>query len=239
MKCVILCGGYATRLYPMTLTKPKALLEVDKKPLVNHIIESIPDEIKEIYIVTNDKFYNDFVWWLQKQPFKDRVEILNDGTNTNETSLGGIGDLWFAINEKEINEDILVILGDNYFNFYLDEVIDFFNKFKKCVVALFDVKSLEEAKKFGVIEVENNKVVSFEEKPGNPKSTLISTGIYVFSKEEIVKIGKYIESHKPKDGPGFLVKDFSEKDEVYGILLKGFWFDIGDIKTYNEVNGIK
>ena len=132
MKCVILCAGYATRLYPLTLDKPKALLLINNVPLLNYILHGLKNvsDIDEIFIVTNNKFYFNFVWWLENLnlggEIKSKVEIINDGTNGENDRLEGIGDLNFVMRSKNINDDVFVILGDNYFNFNLSGFVDFF-----------------------------------------------------------------------------------------------------------------
>ena len=182
MKAIILCAGYSTRLYPLTLDKPKALLKIKGKSLLSNIIEKIPKEIKDIIIVSNGKFYKNFLEWAEK--YERQIKVLNDRTSSNETRFGGIGDLSFAIKKENINDDILVILGDNLFDFNLDDFIGYFEKHKKTLVGVYEFPH-EELKKLGVVEVKNNKIISFEEKPEKPKSSLASTGIYIFSKDDL------------------------------------------------------
>ena len=192
MKAIVLCAGYATRLYPLTLDKPKSLLEISEKPLLNYIIEKIekiPD-IDEIFVVANDKFHKQFLDWLNdyENNFTKKINIINDGTTSNENRLGGVGDLDLTIRKEKINEDLLVVLGDNLFDFDLNSMISFFNKINGITVGIYDLKDWEQAKNFGVFEVKNNKLISFEEKPQNPKSTIISTGVYLFPKKDLKKI---------------------------------------------------
>jgi len=234
MKVIILCAGYATRMYPLTERKAKALLPVGSKPILDHVIEKIPSSLEKIIVISNDKFYEDFLNWSMK--YGGRVKVLNDKSESNETRLGGIGDLWFAIEEGGIDEDILVILGDNIFDFDLKKVVDFFEEVKKDVIVSHDVKSLEEAKKFGVMSIKNNKVISFEEKPENPKSTLVSTGIYIFSKDIVKKIKNYLEEGNSNEGPGYLIHYLMKTQDVYALPLEGKWYDIGSKETYEEVN---
>jgi glucose-1-phosphate thymidylyltransferase len=235
MKCIILCAGYATRLYPLTKDKAKALLPVKGKPILDHIVENVPDHINEIFVVSNETFFNDFVEWSLK--YKNRVKVISDGTSSNETRLGGVGDLWHVIKKESIHDDILVILGDNLFNFNLSEFVDFFKKVNNTLVGVYDIKSLEDAKRFGVIKVEENKVISFIEKPFVPKSTLTSTGVYIYPAREIETIKEYMKTDNPKDGPGNLIKHFLDLNkDVYTFTLPGFWYDIGDKKTYDELN---
>jgi len=240
MKAVILAAGYATRLYPLTLDKPKALLPVSGKPIMNYIIEKLEkiNEIDEIFIISNDKFYMNFVWWLNQNTFNKKVEVMNDGTLSNETRLGGIGDLWFVAENKKIDDDVLVISGDNLFDFNIQEMIDFFKKLNKTTVGVYDINDLEEVKKMSVIEIKDGKIVSFEEKPKNPQTALSSIGIYIFTKEDLKKIEEYMKTDKNKDGPGYLVQDFCKNSEVYSFIFKGRWFDIGSKETYDKVNNI-
>ena len=236
MKCVILCAGYATRLYPLTLNKPKALLEIRGKPLLTDIVERILNEIEKIYIVSNDKFYYNFVWWLEnlKSEFKEKIEIINDETSTNENRLGGIGDLNFVIESKQIDDDILVILGDNYFNFNLDNFINFFKKVGGTVLGVVSLDK-EQAKSFGVVEIADDKISSFEEKPENPKSNLVSTGLYIFTKEDLKEIKEYMKTNLNKDGPGYLIKYFVGIKNVYAYKFDGWWIDIGSIEEYEKI----
>jgi len=236
MKVIILCAGYATRMYPLTEKKAKALLPIGGKPILDHIIEKIPSDLGEIIVISNDKFYEDFLNWSMK--YGERVKVLNDKSESNEKRLGGIGDLWFAIEEEKIDEDILVILGDNVFDFDLKKVIDFFEEIKKDVVVLHDIKDLEEAKKFGVLKIKDNKIISFEEKPENPKSTFVSTGIYIFSERTIKKIKAYLDSGNLSDGPGYLIPYLMKTEDVYALPLEGAWYDIGSKETYEEVNSL-
>ena len=127
IRVIILAAGYGTRLYPLTKDKPKALLDVAGKPMIEYIFDRINEvkEINDIYIVSNSKFYKKFLEW-SKNYGDERIEVLNDNTNSNETRLGGIGDMNFVIEKKKIEDDVLVISGDNLFDFNLKEVVKFF-----------------------------------------------------------------------------------------------------------------
>jgi glucose-1-phosphate thymidylyltransferase len=231
MKCIILCAGYATRLYPLTLNNPKALLPVKGKPLLDYTIDKIPKSIDSIIVVTNSKFYKNFKEWSKKHP---NVEVLDDGTKSNEERIGGVGDLWLAKKNFNIEDDFLVILGDNLFDFDLDNFVDDFKKKGKTMIGVFPV-SIEEIKKMGQVIVQDEKIVSIGEKSSNPKTNLAVTGIYAFTKSDLKIIGNYMQTEKPKEGPTYLIKHFVSLQDVYAHAFNGKWFDIGSIDTYNYV----
>ncbi len=237
MKAIVLCAGYATRLYPLTLNKPKPLLEVKGRPLLDYIIDNIEKiaDINEIFIATNNKFFNDFSKWKNSRTFKKKIFVINDMTISNEDRLGGMGDLDFVVSNKEIDDDILVVLGDNYFEFDLNDAVEFFKKRSGCVLAIKDVGNLENAKRFGVVKAENGKIISFVEKPQNPDSSFVSAGIYIFPRKDIVLIKEYMKTELPKDGPGFLIHYLLKSHDVFAFPLKGFWHDIGDVKTHEKL----
>ncbi|MDD5700329.1 MAG: nucleotidyltransferase family protein [Candidatus Nanoarchaeia archaeon] len=232
MKAVILCAGYATRLYPLTLDRPKPLLPIRNRAVLDYIIDRLPKSVNKTFVVSTDKFYKDFLEWGKD---KKEVTILNDGTSTNETRLGGIGDLWLAIEKEKIDEDILVILGDNLFDFNLDEFSEFAAKINETAIGVCEVNG-DDIRKFGVVEISGSKIVSFEEKPEKPRSNLASTGIYFFTRKDLARIRDYMKTNEPKDGPGYLIKYFYARYGVHAFALKGRWFDIGSKETYYKLN---
>ena len=239
MKCIILCAGYATRLYPLTENIPKALLPVKQKPLLNYIIKKLEliENIEEIFIISNDKFYEHFLSWKINFDSPKKIKIINDNTKTNKARLGGLGDLKFVLDKENIHDDLLVIAGDNLFDFDLNKMVDFFNEKKENVVGLYDLKDVSKSKNFGILEIDkDNRIVSYEEKPENPKSTLVSTAIYLYSKSELKKIEDYMKTDMSKEGPGYLIPYFMESQNVYGFVFNGKWYDIGSKETYEEVN---
>jgi len=238
VKCIILCAGYATRLYPLTIDKPKPLLNVAGKPIINHFIEKIENikEIDEVFVVTNNKFYDNFMQWKIKNEFKKRITIVNDKTTSNENRLGSIGDVSFVINEKNIDDDLIVFGGDNLFKDELHEIHSFFKSKKSSSIALNDVKDKEIAKLMGVVEInEKNKIMGFEEKPTNPKSTLVSTLVYFIKKEDLDVIEECIKIGKA-DRAGDFIKHLSEKRDVHAFVFNKKWYDIGSFAQLEEAN---
>ena len=187
MKAVILAADYATRLYPHTLNFPKPLLSIAGKPLLQHIVEQITvlSEVDEIYIVTNNKFFQHFVNWKENFSCNTSIVIVNDQTTSPENRLEAIGDLNFVIENQQVDDDVLVVGGDNLFDGGLDYFLDFFNN-KGSTILLKDVLSKELASLYGIVSLNNeNKITSFVEKPSNPESTLASTLIYALKKEHL------------------------------------------------------
>ncbi len=235
MKVILPAAGYGTRLYPLTIDKPKALLKICEKPIIEYIIEKIRrlPEVDGVYIVSNNRFYNDFLEWQRRMNIPG-VEIINDGTNSNDDRLGTVGDILFAIKKGKISDDILVINSDNIFSFDLGDLIH-----KKCenVIGVFDVGSLGIARNMGspVLD-ENLRVISFKEKDPDVNSTLCSVGIYLFRKRTLELFERYIlEGNKP-DRSGDFVSWLCQRTEVFGHTFgsSDFWFDIGSLESYRE-----
>ncbi len=240
MKAIILAAGYATRLYPLTLNKPKPLLDIGGKPLVERIIEKINEiqEITDIYIVTNNKFYAPFLTWNSQYKSKKNCLIINDNTLSNNERLGAIGDINFVINKEKIAEDVLIIAGDNLFEDSLLNLVDFFNKKKSSIVAVQDLKDKSLlAKKFGTVVVDENfKIIDFQEKPEKPKSSLASTAIYLFRKNDLLELKQYVNQKETLDNTGDFIKYLSSKKNIYVFILEKKWYDIGGIEELKEAD---
>lgn len=241
MKVLILAAGYAVRLGELTKDTPKPLLLINNRRIIDRILDKVKDidGADAIYLVTNNKFFEKFKAWLDGSDDKDKISLINDGTDTNETRLGAIRDMELAINEKKIDDDLLVIAGDNLFDFDIKKFIAFAEKHKGYAsVALHDIKQLELARNFGVLKIDDKgKVIDFEEKPEHPKSSLISTGVYYFPKNKLALIRKYVKMQDKKlDAPGYYLSWVSKNDTVYGFTFTEDWYDIGNIESYEKAN---
>ncbi len=240
MKQIILAAGYATRLHPLTEHTPKPLLPVGGRPMLEHVLASSNaiGGIDQTFVVTNEKFSSHFENWLadyQKAHPDFSGAIINDGTTTNEDRLGAIGDLHHVIEREAIEDDVLVIAGDNLFTGDLRGFGERCRKTQTPVLGLHDVGSLEEAKKYGVVAVdaedESGRLISFEEKPEAPKSTLIGIALYYYPRAVLPEIRRYIkEGHNP-DQPGRLVQWLYPQQPVHTWTVPGDWLDIGSHET--------
>ncbi|MBS3096402.1 nucleotidyltransferase family protein [Candidatus Woesearchaeota archaeon] len=235
---IVLAAGYATRLYPLTENTPKPLLNIAGKPIIEHIIKKLEqiNLINKIYVVTNDKFEQHFRKWLSNFNAEKPIEIINDRTKSNEGRLGALGDIHYTINLKNINSEIVVIAGDNIFEDSLADAVNFFKKRKSSVIVLHDVKDFELARNYGIVEVSSNIVVNFEEKPTSPKSTLASTGIYLFPKKTISLIKKYIAQGNNPDKTGSFIEWLHKRDVVYSYITDKGWYDIGSVEQLEKAD---
>lgn len=231
MKGMILAAGYGTRLYPLTLDRPKPLVKVGGQTILERLIHKVEklETCDEVYIVTNDKFYNMILEWLRGRSFSVKINVINDLTVSNEDRLGAIGDINLVLAKANPEDDILIMAGDNLFEFNIMDFVDFAEKKEKLSVALFDVKNIELAKKYGVVSLNSDQEIKgFQEKPSAPKSTLASTGIYYLPKTKLSLVGKYMKTDLVKDAPGNFVKWAVENNGVCGYVFTEGWYDIGD-----------
>lgn len=241
MRLLILAAGYAVRLQPLTLNTPKPLLPIGNKSMIDRILDKIVSVkgIVSIHVVSNHKFFQNFVEWKNLRKDASRIFLVDDGTMDNETRLGAIRDMELAIREGSIDDDLLVIAGDNLFDLDVKAFLEFAKSHNDGVsVALYDVGSLEAAKKFGVVRIDGKGLVAdFEEKPQSPKSTLVSTGIYFFPRKKVSGLREYVNLEGAKlDAPGYYIKWLSANDKVYGFSFSENWYDIGDMESYKRAN---
>lgn len=241
MKALILAAGYAVRLQPLTLENPKPLLEIGDRKIIDRILDKVGrvKGVGRIYIVVNNKFFEHFKRWAKGSPLKGKIALVNDGTDSNENRLGAIKDLELAIRGEGIDDDLLVIAGDNLFELDLAEFVKFAHGHADGVsVALYDIGDLEAAKRFGVVKLgPDGRIAEFEEKPLEPRSTLVSTGIYYFPRAKLPLVKEYATGKDKKlDAPGYYISWMSKADKVYGFGFSEEWHDIGDLETYKRVD---
>ena len=242
MKQIILAAGYATRLYPLTENTPKPLLPVGNRPMIEHVIEgtAATGAIERTYVVTNNKFTGQFTDWLTgyEHTHPDfKGTIINDNTTNNDDRLGAIGDLHLVLSQEDIHDDILVIAGDNLITGDLSEFGQCCRNSQGPVLGVYDVGSHEEAKKYGVVAIdEAGKITSFEEKPNVPQSTLIGIALYYYPRSVIPQISQYLEEGNNPDQPGRLVQWLYPNQPVQTALIPGQWLDIGSKETLETAN---
>ena len=254
MNALILAAGYATRLYPLTLKKAKPLLEVGGKPIIEWLFDNLASvpALQTVYIVTNDKFANDFQNWAnayQDRPAfaklrRDRhrgmqITVINDGSKSDDDKLGAIGDINLVLTRENLtNDDLLVIAGDNLFD---QSMSDFVNaaKHSQATVAVHDVGNLQAMKKYGTVTIDSRGVITnFEEKPQKPKSTLAAVALYYYSRAVLPLFTTYLAAGNNPDQPGLFLQWLYTRKPVNTFEIRGRWLDIGSKETLEEADKI-
>lgn len=240
MKAIVLAAGYATRLYPLTLDRPKCLLPVAGKPMLDWLCQKlfVLKGLEDIIIVTNAKFYEKLLGWQKSAIYDKPIRVLNDGTFSNETRLGAIGDLKFSLDQEQAHTDVLMVASDNLFQTELHDFIRFAQGNDGVSLALYDIQDAKLAtKKYGVVEIDpKGQVVRIEEKPEYPASSLIGTGVYYFPKKTLLWVSEYLAQAEAKDAPGYYIHWLMNKTKVFGYIFSGMWYDIGDFKALEEAD---
>ncbi len=243
MNVLILAAGYATRLYPLTLTKAKPLLDVAGKPMIEWVLDNLAPvkEIETVYVVTNNKFARDFEDWAeqyQKRAGSVRLKIINDNSNDDSDKLGAIGDINLVLvrNPEVAQDDLIVVAGDNLFSEPLAEFAKAAHG-TEAMLATYDVGDLEAIKKYSAITTnEEGVLTSFEEKPSDPKSTLTGIALYYFARDTVSLFTTYIAAGNNPDQPGRFIQWLYPRKPVKTFLITGTWFDIGSKETLEEAN---
>lgn len=234
MQAIILAGGYGTRLYPLTINAPKPMIEVGGRPMIEYLIDKLRNisEISEIFIVSNDKFAHVFDEWLKKSHYSN-IHIINDGTTSNEDRLGSVGDVQYVLDHAHVDEDLMIIGGDNFVEDNFQNIVANFHQ-KWNIIGLYDVGDIEYVKQLGhpVLD-ESMRITSLIEKPSEPTSSLASTLVYILKNTDLHWIKTVIESGKA-DRAGDLIAFLCQKEEVYGSVLQWQWFDIGTLEQLKK-----
>ena len=236
MICVALCAGYATRLYPLTENFPKPLLAVQGKTILDHLIEDIDTlgAVDEYVVISNHKFAHHFDAWAKDKAQK--ITVVDDGTSSNETRLGAVRDIQFAIDTLDLDDDMLVIAGDNLLDFSLTRFITYAQqKATSCIMRYFE-ESEQRLHKCGVVEIDaDDKILSMEEKPAQPKSHWCCPPFYYYTREDtrLVKVG--IERGCGVDAPGSYIAWLSGEVTVHAMEMPGKRYDIGNLESYEAV----
>jgi glucose-1-phosphate thymidylyltransferase len=238
VKAVILAAGYATRLYPLTRNRPKALLPVGGRPILEYQLDRLAEirGLDEIYVVTNSRFAAAFREWAGDSG--RGVRILDDGTVDEETRLGAIGDLELAIRSEAMDDDLLVLAGDNLFTESFAPFAEFGREKGAPALGVYDVGDLDTVRgRYNAIELDgDDRVVFFEEKPERPTSTLTGIALYFYPRSALSLVSRYLEEENNPDQPGRLVQWLYRRTPVYAWRVPGRWYDIGSEETLAEAD---
>lgn len=243
MKALILAAGYATRLYPLTENQPKPLLPIAGKPMLEHVIGKLNagGGIDELFVVTNEKFAGHFEEWARGYTGEGvpKITVVNDHSTNDDNKLGAIGDLHYVVTQQDVDDDLIVVAGDNLFSESIAGFVTFAKEKRAPVLGVYDVKSLDEAKKYGVVDLdEEGRLLSFVEKPEEPASSLVGIALYYYPRSVISMIRQYIDEGNNPDQPGRLIQWLAPRTDVYTWSVPGTWYDIGSKETLAEADRI-
>lgn len=239
MKCLILAAGYATRLYPLTKNFPKPLLDVAGKSIIDRLISDLDtvSDIDEFIIVSNHKFIALFEKWQQQADYSKKITLLDDGSTCNEDRLGAVKDIAFAIEKLNINDDLMVIAGDNLLDFSFRGFAEYFQSRKKTCIMRHYEPEVSNLQKTGVAIIDDDdRVLEMQEKPQEPKSNWAVPPFYIYCREDLKNIIDGVNSGScATDAPGSFISWFCTQCAVYAYPMPGRRFDIGDMKSYEAV----
>lgn len=244
MKVIILAAGYATRLYPLTLTRPKPLLEVAGKAMIDYVLDNLAgiEGIDCAYVVTNAKFAAQFRDWAgarQRSGSKPPLAVIDDGSTDDSNKLGAIGDMHFVLERERVDDDLVVVAGDNLFSQPLDDFGRYCRQKQAPVLAVYDVGNLEEIRKYNAITIDGDRRITFfEEKPQHPTSTVTGIALYYYPRNVLPLIRRYVAEGNNPDQPGRLVQWLYPRIPFYTWAVPGVWYDIGSKETLEEANRI-
>jgi glucose-1-phosphate thymidylyltransferase len=237
VKALVLAAGYATRLYPLTLDRPKALLEVGRRPMLDHVLLRLREMgAEETIVVTNAKFAGQFEEWARE---KRDVAVVNDGTTSNDDRLGAIGDIGFVLETLRIDDEIVVVAGDNLFGEDVSDFARYGREVDAPVVAVHDVGDLSRMREYNQTEIDGEgRIVFFEEKPEDARTTLAAVALYYYPRSALPLVRQYLGEGNNPDQPGRLVQWLYPRTPVYTWRLPGEWYDIGSAETLAEADRI-
>ncbi|MFB6209122.1 MAG: sugar phosphate nucleotidyltransferase [Candidatus Nanohaloarchaea archaeon] len=238
MKAIILAGGHATRLWPVTKNRAKPLLPLGEKPIIEYLMQGMED-LDEIIISTNEKFEEDFSDFVDDYDH-DNARVVVENQDSEEEKPGTIGAIINLIETEDLEDDLLIVGGDNFFGFDFGELLEFCEESGGPVNVVYDVKDSSIASSFGIVDTDDEKIVDFEEKPEEPPSTLASTACYFFPEDQVELFNQYDEHFKDTDvpegkyldEPGRLIEWAHEETDMFAFSFDGEWFDIGTLKGY-------
>ena len=235
MKAVVLAGGYATRLWPITKHRPKMFLPIGESTVIDRIFAELEadERVDDVYVSTNERFASDFETHLANSSF-EKPQVSVEKTNAEDDKFGVVGALAQLIDREGIDDDLLVIAGDNLISFDIADFLDTFEAREAPTLAAYDVGSLEKATSYGLIDLDDGRVVDFQEKPDEPKSTLVSIACYAFPRSVLSLFETYLEGGYNPDEPGWFIQWLQARTPTYAYTFDGAWFDIGTPDGYLE-----
>lgn len=231
MKCIILAAGYATRMYPLTENYPKPLLEVGGKPILDWLVDDLKLLVDQFIVISNHKYVKHFEKWSAGKP----VIVVDDGTSTNDTRLGAVRDIQFAIDKLSLTDDLLIIAGDNVLDFSLQSFVSYAqNTGTSCTMRYWEEDPVK-LRRAGISEVDGETLISFEEKPIEPKSNWCTPPFYYYIASDVAKVKTAIADGCATDAPGSLVAWMCKHSKLHSMVMPGKRYDIGNLELYQII----
>ncbi|MCL9818437.1 sugar phosphate nucleotidyltransferase [Natronocalculus amylovorans] len=233
MKAIVLAGGYATRLWPITKHRPKMFLPVGDRTVIDKTFENLEedDRVDEVFISTNERFAESFETYIDEHDFEKLTLSVEDSEAEGE-KFGVVGALEQLVRRENVDDDLFVVAGDNLIGFHLSEFLDFFDEKGNAVLAAYDVGSKEKAKSYGLVTLDGDTVVDFQEKPEEPNSTLVSIACYCFPQESLPLLETYLDDGENPDEPGWFIQWLQQQETVSAFTFDDAWYDIGTAQSY-------
>ena len=235
MDAIILAGGFAKRMWPLTKNKPKQLLNLAGKPMLGYVIKSLNNlDFDRVIVSVNSFFAPQFQEYLDSNVSAKNVELFVEDSDSEDQKLGALGALNLLFKNKNLRGPVFIAGGDNLSDFDLTKMVTVYNKFKADVIGLYDVENIELAKLYGIADLEDNRIVDFIEKPISPPSTLAATAYWLLSESGIANFFSYINEGGDRDAMGNFLAWNVKRNSVYSVSFKGNWYDIGSLDSYSE-----
>ena len=235
MEAIVLAGGYATRLWPITRNRPKMLLPVGDSTVIDRILTQLEEEerVSDVYVSTNELFAEEFESHIEERGL-EKARLSVEDTAGEDEKFGVVGALAQLVDREGLgDEDLLVVAGDNLMGFHISEFIDYFESYDDPTLAAYDVGDLEKAKSYGLVQLEDDEVVDFQEKPDDPKSTLVSIACYALPSDSI-RFEEYLSGDNNPDEPGWFLQWLVDRGPVRAFSFEDDWYDIGEAENYLE-----
>ena len=235
MDSIVLAGGFAKRMLPLTKNTPKQLLDVAGEPMLNHVLKSLEKISPERVILSVNSFFSShFKQFISDYQGPLNLQLFVESSKNEEEKLGALGALNLLFSELDIKGPVFIAGGDNLSDFYLTAMVSKSERTNRDVIGLYDVEDTNLAKLYGIAELNSDRITAFVEKPSNPKSTLAATAYWLLSKEGISNFFEYINSGGDRDALGNFLAWNINRNDVLSVSYRGTWYDIGDLESYKE-----
>ena len=233
MDSIILAGGFAKRMLPLTKEVPKQLLDVAGVPMLSHVLNALESiEPDRVVISVNSHFSNQFQKFIDDYSGSLNLVLFVEKSENEEEKLGALGALNLLFTELGIKGPVFIAGGDNLSDFDLGAMVSKLDRTGKDIIGLFDVEDIQLAKLYGIAELKSDRIVNFVEKPSEPKSTLAATAYWLLSREGVLNFFEYINSGGDRDALGNFLAWNVDKNEILSVSYRGNWYDIGDLDSY-------